>query len=145
MSVFNRPSLKIEGCLARNAHAEARMSRLQSLVFLSLRRVDGGSCKTFPFRRCQSFKIEGCLALNARFEAPTCIVFSLWLSSGFAVSVGEAAKPSLFADVKVSNLKDVLQEMLMLKLPHVSSLVSGFPLASPCLMGEAAKPSLFEG
>ena len=34
--------------------------------------------------------------------------------------------------------------MLVLMLPRVSSRVSRFPVASPCL-GEAAKPLFFEG
>ena len=46
--------------------------------------------------RLQSVKIGGSLARNARFAAPTCLVSSLWFSCGFAVSMGEAAKPLLF-------------------------------------------------
>ena len=62
--------------------------------------------------RLQSVKIGGSLARNARFaapmclvpksrtkcsfSAPTCLVSSLWFSCGFAVSMGEAAKPLLF-------------------------------------------------
>ena len=50
---------------------------------------------------------------------------------------------NLFANVsKVSKLKDVSHETLVLVRPRVSSRVSGFPLASPCLWGEAAKPSV---
>ena len=41
--------------------------------------------------------------------------------SGFAVSMGEASKSFLFEAVKVSKLEDVSHEMLVLKLPHVSS------------------------
>ena len=41
--------------------------------------------------------------------------------SGFAVSMGEATKSFLFELVKVSKLKDVSQEMLVFKLPHVPS------------------------
>ena len=35
--------------------------------------------------------------------------------------------------------------MLIFLHPRVLSRVSGFPVASPCLWGEAAKPLLFEG
>ena len=45
--------------------------------------------------RLQSVKIGGSLARNARFDVPTCLVSSLWFSCGFAVSMGEAAKPLL--------------------------------------------------
>ena len=52
------------------------------------------------FGMFQSVKIGGCLARNARFGAPTCLVSSLWFSCGFAVSMGEAAKPLLFESVQ---------------------------------------------
>ena len=41
--------------------------------------------------------------------------------SGFAVSMGEATKPFLFEVVKVSKLMEVSNEMLVFRLPHVSS------------------------
>ena len=41
-------------------------------------------------------KIGGSLVRNADFSASTCLVSSLWFSCGFAVSMGEAAKPLLF-------------------------------------------------
>ena len=44
----------------------------------------------------QTVKIAGSLARNAGFDVPTCLVSSLWFSCGFAVSMGEAAKPLLF-------------------------------------------------
>ena len=37
---------------------------------------------------------------------------------------------------KVSKLEEVSHEMLVLVLPRVSSRVSGFPVASPCLLGK---------
>ena len=46
--------------------------------------------------KLQSVKIGGGLARNARFDAPTCLVSSLWFSSGLAVSMGEAARLLLF-------------------------------------------------
>ena len=76
------------------------LSRLASLVLCWLRRVYGGSCKTCLFGMFQSVKIGGRLARNARFGAPTCLVSSLWFSCGFAVSMGEAAKPLLFECVQ---------------------------------------------
>ena len=48
---------------------------------------------------CQRVKIEGSLARNARFEAPTCLLLSLWVLSGFAVFMGEAAKRVVFEGV----------------------------------------------
>ena len=108
--------------------------------------------------RAESVKIEGSLARNVRFAAPTCLVSSLWFSCGLAVSMEEAAKHLLFGGFqagchavlrgrrvtlwhsnlfytvpKVSNLEEVSHEMLVLLLPRVSSRVSGFPAASPCL------------
>ena len=74
----------------------SHVSRLESLVFLWLRRVYGASCKTSPFRRSPTVKIGGSLARNARFAALTCLVSSLWFSCGLAVSMGDAAKPLLF-------------------------------------------------
>ena len=41
--------------------------------------------------------------------------------SGFAVSIGEATNPFLFEVVKASKLEDVSHEMLVFRLPHVSS------------------------
>ena len=133
------------------------VSRLESLVFLWPRRVYGGSCKSFPFRRFSTVNFGGSLARNARFSAPTCLVSSLWFSCGFAVSMREAAKPLLFEGFqaglrgkrgtlwhsnlfdnvsKVSNLEEASHEMLVLLRPRVSSRVSGFPVASPCLWGK---------
>ena len=45
-------------------------------------------------------KIGGSLVRNAGFSASTCLVSSRWFSSGFAVSMGEAAKPLLFECVQ---------------------------------------------
>ena len=109
----------------------------------------------------QSVKIGGRLARNARCGAPTCLVSSLWFSYGFAVSMGEAAKPLLFECfhagchvvlrgrrgtlwhsnlfdnvAKMSKLKEVSYEMLVFLHPRVSSRVAGFPVASPCLWGK---------
>ena len=103
----------------------------------------------------QSVKIRGRLARHARCGAPTCLVSSLWFSCGFAVSMGEAAKPllsnvstqvvmrgtlwhsNLFDNVsKMSKLEEVSYEMLVFLHPRVLSRVAGFPVASPCLWGK---------
>ena len=52
--------------------------------------------------KLHSVKNGGSLARNARFDAPTCLVSSLWFSSGLAVSMGEIAKPILLHGVKAS-------------------------------------------
>ena len=65
-----------------------------------------------------------------------CVLLSLWLSSAFAVSMGETAKLVVFEGVSISKLEDISHEMLVLTLPLVSSSVSGFPLPSQCLWGK---------
>ena len=50
---------------------------------------------------------------------------SLELSSGLAVSLGEAAKRFVFEAVTGSKLEEVSYEMLVLTLPRVSSCVCG--------------------
>ena len=77
------------------------MSPLESLAFLWLRRVCVGSYETFIFRSCQRVKVGGSLAPNARFQAPTRLLLSLWLSSGFAVSIKEATQPFFLEVVNV--------------------------------------------
>ena len=131
--------VKIGGSFPRNACLScfaAPTSRLESQVFRWLRRVHGGSCKTSPLRMFPTVKIGGCLARHARFGAPTCLVWSLRYSCGVAVSMGEAAKPLLFACFQLWKLADVSRDMLVLVLPRVSSGVSGFPVASPCPWGK---------
>ena len=73
--------LKINGSLARNIDFE--VANLE---------VPKKTRRKTSILRLQSVKIEGSLARNARFAAPTCLVSSLWFSSGLAVSMGEAAK-----------------------------------------------------
>ena len=98
-------------------------SRLESLVFLWLRRVYRGSCKTSPFGGFQA----GChVVLRGRRG-------TLWHSN-------------LFDNVsKVSKLEEVSHEMLVLLRPRVSSRVSGFSCGLAVSMGEAAKHLLIEG
>ena len=99
------------------------------------------------------------------FSASMCFVSSLWFSCGVAVSMGEAAKPLLFEGFqagchavlrgrrgtlwhsnlfdnvsKMSKLEDVSHEMLVFLHPRVSSRVSGFPVASPCLWRKLRTP-----
>ena len=73
------------------------------------------------------------LARNARFGARTCLVSSLWLSRGFAVSMGEAAKPVLLSCCQLSKLPEVSYNMLVFLHPLVLPRVAGFPVASPRL------------
>ena len=73
--------LKIDGSLARNIDFEVAN-------FQVLRKTR----RKTSILKLQSVKSGGSLARNARFGARTCLVSSLWLSRGFAVSMGEAAK-----------------------------------------------------
>ena len=111
----------------------AHVSRLESLVFLWRRRIYGGSCKTSVSSRvsacplaspCLWGKLQSrqSLACFAALTSP-CLWWklqnlSLCLSSGVAVSLGEAAKP-------------------------ISSRVSACPLASPCLWGKLQSLACF--
>ena len=145
----------------------SHVSRLESLVFLWLRRVYEGSCKTSPFHRSPTVKIGGSLARNVHFDAPSCLVSSLWFSCVASpclwgklqnLSFLEVSKQvvmsfcvagltftNLFYTVsKVSKLEDISHEMFILMLPHVSSRVSGFPVASPCLWGKLQNLSFLE-
>ena len=81
--------MKIDGSLARNIDFE--VANLE---------VPKKTRRKTSILRLQSHKIGGSLARNARFAAPTCLVSSRWFSCGFAVSMGEAAKPILFEGVK---------------------------------------------
>ena len=87
------------------------VSCLESLVFLWRRRVYGGSWKTSPIRMCPS-------RLSCRFA---------WQAWHF-VTFQPACNVW-----KISRLEEVLHEMLVFLHPRVSSRVSGFPAASPCL------------
>ena len=77
--------LKSDGSLARNIDFE--IANFQ---------VPKKTRRKTSILRLQSVKIGGSLARNARFDATTCLVSRLWFSCGFAVSMGEAAKPLLF-------------------------------------------------
>ena len=92
-------------------------------------------------------------------------------SCGFAVSMREAAKPSLFvgfqagchvvlrvrrgtlrhsnhlfdAMLKTSKLEDVSHEMFVFLRPRVASRVSGFSCGLAVTMGKGAKPVHFKG
>ena len=117
--------LKIDGSLARNINFEVANFQL-------LRKTR----RKTSILKLQSVKIGGSLVRNARFDAPTCLASSLWFSRGFAVSMREAAKPVLLSCCQLGKLPEVSHEMIVLVLPRVSSRVSGFPVASPCLWGK---------
>ena len=69
-------------------------------------------------------KIDGSLARNINFEV-----------ANFQVLRKTRRKTSILKLQSVK-LEDVSHEMLVLVLPRVSSRVSGFPVASPCLWGK---------
>ena len=105
-------------------------------------------------------KIAGSLVGNAGFSASTCLVSSRWFSCGVAVSMGEAAKHLLFVSKQVvmpfcvagvglcdiptclitcrkhQNWRKSRTKSAFFLHPRVSSRVSGFPVASPCLWGK---------
>ena len=115
----------------------------------------------------QSVKSGGSLARNARFGAPTCLVSRHWFDGGFAVSMGEAAKRLLLegfqegchvvlpgvalCDIpaclitcrKCQTWRKSRTKMLVFLHLRVSSRVSGFPVASPCLYGGSCKICTF--
>ena len=76
--------MKIDGRFARNIDFEVAK-------FRGSRKIH----RKTSILKLQSVKIGGSLAQNARFGARACLVSSLWFSRGFAVSMGEAAKPVL--------------------------------------------------
>ena len=117
--------LKIHGSLARNIDFE--VANFQ--VLRKTRR------KTFILK-LHSVKIGGSLARNARFGAPTCLVSSLWFYGGFAVSMGEAAKPLLLSCASCENCRTSRTKCWFFLHPRVLSRVAGFPVASPCLWGK---------
>ena len=117
--------LKIDGSLARNIDFE--VADLE---------VPKKTRRKTSVLKLQSVKIGRSLARNARFGAPTCLVSRHWFSVVFAVSMGEAAKHVLPACFKLWKVEEVSHEMLVLMFLRVSSRVSGFPVASPCLWGK---------
>ena len=78
--------VKIDGSLARNIDFEVAN-------FQVLRKTR----RKTSILKLQRVKIGGSLVRNARFGAPRCLVWSLWFSRGFAVSMGEAAKLDLLS------------------------------------------------
>ena len=98
-------------------------SRLESLVFLWLRRVYGKP-------------------QNLSFSK----VFTSRLSCRLRGRRGTSWHSNLFDNVsKLSKLEEVSHEMLVFLHPRVSSRVAGFSVASPCLWGKLQKPLFFEG
>ena len=114
-SILKLQSVKIGGCLARNAHFDAPTCLVSSLWFSCGIAVSMGEA-------ARPLLFEG-------FQAGCHIVLrgtrgALWHSN-------------LFDNVsKVSKLEDVSHEMLVFLRPRVSSRVSGFPVASLCLWGK---------
>ena len=100
----------------------SHMSRLESLVFLWPRRVYVGSCKTSPFRRFSS-------RLSFRFA---------WQAWHFVTF------QHVLYRIESAKMAEVSHEMFVLMLPRVSSRVSGFPVASPCLWGKLQNLSFLE-
>ena len=76
--------LKIDGSLARNIDFEVANFE-----------VDKKTRRKTSILKLHSVRVGGSLARNACFDAPTCLVSSLWFSSGLAVSMEEVAKPIL--------------------------------------------------
>ena len=130
------------------------VSCLESFVFLWRRRVYGGSWKTSPFRRFP--RMSCCFAWQAWLAAFPVASPCLWgqldnmsfsnVSKQVVMSFCVAGMalcdiPNLFDNVsKISKLEEVLHEMLVFLHPRVSSRVSGFPVASPCLWGKLRAP-----
>ena len=77
--------MKIDGSLARNIDSE--VANLEVHEKTRRKKLE------FEASKCESWRKS---ARNARSDAPTCLISSLWLSCGLAVSMGEAAKPLLF-------------------------------------------------
>ena len=113
-----------------DASHETSILRLQNLE------VPKKTRRKASILKLQNVKIGGSLARYARFGAPTCLVSSFWFSRGFAVSMGEAAKPVLLPCCQLWKLLEVSYEMLVFLHPRVLSRVAGFPVASPCLWGK---------
>ena len=91
------------------------MSRLESLVFLWLRRVYGGNCETSPFRRFPSrLSCRFAWAGVALCDIPTCLLTCR----------------------KCQNWRKSRTKCSFFLRPRVWSRVSGFLVASPCLWGK---------
>ena len=143
----------------------SHLSRLACLVFPWPRRVYGGSCKTCPFVMLPTVKIAGSLVRNAGFSAihVSCLESLVFLASPCLwgklenISYSNVSKqvvmPFCVAGVALcdiptclmlfTNFKqmgEVSHEMLVFLHPRVSSRVSGFPVASPCLWGKLRTP-----
>ena len=79
-------------------------------------------------------KIDGSLARNIDFEV-----------ANLEVHKKICRKTSILKLQSVKIGGSLARVMFVLMLPRVSSRVSGFPVASPCLWGKAVKPLLLEG
>ena len=98
-------------------------------------------CQNWPMSRT---KISSCCAhvsrLKSLVEAANPPLFESFQAGCHVVLRGRCGTlwhSSLFDNVsKVSKLEEVSHEMLLFLRPRVSSRVSGFPMASPCLWGK---------
>ena len=73
---------------------------------------------------CDVLKIDGSLARNMDFEVANCQVLR------------KTRRKTSILKLQSVKLEEVSHEMLVLVLPPVSSRISGFPVASPCLWGK---------
>ena len=69
--------------------------------------------------------------------------WGLWFSCGLAVSMGEAAKLILLSCCQLWKLEEVSYEIVFLH-SRVSSRISGFLVASPCLWGKLQNVSFLK-
>ena len=137
----------------------SHVSRLESVVFLWLCSVYGGSCKTSPCGMFPTVRMGRSLAWTARFDAPTCLVSSYWFPCGFAVSMGGSrwSCRSAWQAWHFVTFQHVLYRVESVKIGGILARNARFA-APTCLvsslwfscgiavsMGEAAKPLLFEG
>ena len=127
------------------------VSCLESLVFLWLRRVYGGSWKTFPFRRFPR-RLSCCFAWQAWLAAFPVASPCLWgklenmsfsnvskqvVMSFCVAGVALCDIPTcLITCRKCQNWRKSRTKCSFLLHPRVSFRVSGFPVASPCLWGK---------
>ena len=113
-----------------------------SIVFFRGRRstLDVSCCVFF----CKSHSLAGLrqVATRCKFRGRRGIFWhvlkidgSLARNIDFEVANFQVLRKTRFCSCKVSKLEEVSYEMLVLVLPRVSSRVSGFPVASPCLSG----------
>ena len=125
--------LKIDGSLARNIDFEVAN-------FQVLRKTR----RKMSILQLQSVKSGGSLARNARFGAPTRLVSSLWLSRGFAVSMGGSCKTCPFVMLPTVKIAGSLVQNAGFSASTCLVSSRWFSCGVAVSMGEAAKPFLIE-